>query len=190
MGALTLSDMYTKCARFVDESLGASTDATYTTKTNKMKDGINYAYLRVAKERWKPLYIDSSITLSTDLRFSTTALSETLNEIKKIEDENGYLVDYKRYDDTNYSCTSQSTADTLAVHYHYIPSELSSSTEVTVFPSNAIDETGLCYYGAYMYLFIDEEFSKAERWRVMYEEWWKNLVHNKGDEETIEDVNW
>jgi hypothetical protein len=143
----------------------------------------------VATDRWKPTYIDS-ITLTTDLRFSTTGLTKQLNEMVSISDSDGYLIDYSRYDDTKYSCTSQTTADALSVEYNYIPSALSSATDVTVFPNAAIDETGLCFYGAYMYLFVEEEFSKAEKWKNLYEQWLYKVPNNKGDSESITDVMW
>jgi hypothetical protein len=173
---MTLDEMFIECVRQANVTIAKTGSAylgTSLTAVNKFKSGINYAYLKICREKWMPRYHED-VTLDADLQFDVEDLGKTFNGIINILDSDENDIDYIEKDDSIIRCPKESAGDIVTPYYFYLPNELADLTDVPVFPVRAVDHKILCYMGTYYYFSIDED-TKADIWLNLFNDGFANI---------------
>ena len=170
-----LQQLYEKCALYTDETIG---NPPYTGDTltiiNKFKDGINYAYRKIAREKWKPIHSEN-VTVDSNGRFNYVNLTYEFNDVDKIIDNNGNEIYWKYYSDSLIECPTVNN-NTVTIFYYYIPNELSDITDIPVI---RVSPEILSYMGAFQYFNIEND-PQATQWLALFnEEYDKIYKHAK-----------
>lgn len=186
MSNMTLQQMLEKVAMYTRREIGSS---PYTGESldivNKITDGINYAYIKICKEKYKLIHKEN-VTLDSNLQFNTDSLSKTLFEIEKVTYDELPLK-FHFVDDTTCYIPDGYQSGIYEVIYSYIPAELSNLTDKPVFPDGAIDNKIFCYYAAYHYLNIEID-SSAVTWLNLFNEAFSKIRQRKGASKQVKSI--
>lgn len=179
---MTLDKMLQETAVYTGESIG---DAPYSGSalaiTNIFKSAINYAYKRIAREKWMPFYSED-VELDANLQFAVASLTKKFNGIKKIEDSDGDEIIWEMATDGTIECPYEEAEDDVTVTYFYIPDDLSSANDEPVIPNAQADHKLLCYYAAFQYLVTEEEpDEQVNRWLGLWNEGYFEITQNTGE---------
>jgi hypothetical protein len=86
---MTLFDMYKKCMAFIGEtSWTGDTTGDYGAMVNSFKDGINDAYMEVARDKYKLDY-EEDVYLSSDLVIDLNTLEKPFLRLIRVLDTDG-----------------------------------------------------------------------------------------------------
>jgi hypothetical protein len=186
MANLTLQQMIDKVAMYTRREIGAS---PYTGENldivNKIKDGINYAYEKICKEKYRLSYTQD-ITLDSNLEYDTSNLTKTLLEIKKINYDNlNYRFEFM--DDDVIRIPDGTSGTTYEITYTYVPTVLSDLTDKPEFKEGQIDDTIICYYAAYHYLNIEID-SSSITWLNLFNEGFEKIRDRKGASKKVKSL--
>lgn len=188
MANLTLQQMIDKVAMYARREIGS---APYTGDNldvvNKIIDGINYAYEKICKEKYR-LYYSEQITLDSNLRYDTANLTKTLWEIDSIKISN-YMYQFEFVDDTVIVVPDGAEGVTFDIKYSYIPSSftISSLTGKPAFRDGQIDNTIMCYYATYHYLNIEID-SSSVTWLNLFNEGFSKIRESKGSSKKVKSL--
>lgn len=182
MQNLTLDQMIQETATYVDEDIGSSPYSGDVLKiVNKIVSGINYAYIKTSKEKWKP-FVKESVVVGVDNTVDTTSFTNTFNGVRKITDVSGNEIKYSFVDSITLEMFGASAGDTVYFTYYYIPDELSVSdlTAKIIQPNGAIDNKILCFYGAYHYLTTEND-AQASYWLNLFNDGFDSITQQRGE---------
>lgn len=186
MANLTLQEMITKVAMYTRREIGL---APYTGDNldiaTKITDGINYAYEKICKERYR-LYFTEEITLDSNLQYDTSNLTKTLFEIDSIKiDTCSY--EFEFIDDTTLYMPYGTVGNTYTIKYSFIPNKLSEMTDKPLFKDGQIDSSILCFYASYHYLNIEID-SSSVTWLNLFNDAFENIRESKGKSKKVKSI--
>jgi hypothetical protein len=174
--------MIQETAVYVNEDIGTSPYTGDNLKiANKIISGLNYAYMKICKEKWKP-FIRETVTLGADGTIDLTGLDETFNGIRNLQDASDTEIAFRYVDNTTLEVAQGKENDTVYLTYFYVPAELSGSTLTgkIVLPEGVVNNRVLCFYSAYQYLTIEND-SYAGYWLNLFNDGFDNISQSRGE---------
>lgn len=188
---MTLDEMIQECASYTDnsEDIGvAPYSGDALTMANKYVSAINYAYKKIAKERFRLDYSEG-IVLDANLEFSLSSLTKTFYKMVSVENSDEKEISWGLRPGNKVRCPNETAADTVTVFYYYIPADLviTTLTGTMLFPGEAVDPKIPCYYAAYLYFKIDDD-ERSEIWLPLWNDGYDSIRQNRGETEVTEDV--
>lgn len=184
---MTLDEMIQQCATDVDESPLSKSGGIYMgdalVKANKFISGINYAYWKIAREKY-PIRYSETVTLDDKRSFLTTSLiKQPFIKIAYIEDADGNVIAWTEKLIDTVQCPNQQAGNQVTVKYSYLPSKLINLTDTPLFPESKVDHRILCYFGDFEFLNIETDDAsgiKAQMYLALFNDGFDSISASSG----------
>lgn len=191
---MTLDDLIQLCVTDCDETPLNKTDASssvistaYTgdalTIAKKFKNAINFAYRKIAREKYWFTHSET-MTLDADLNFLSTGLTYKLLKITRIENSDEDEVFWTQGVGSKIKCSYNEEGDVVTVFYRYIPADLTALTDEPAFPEGKVDHRTLCYYADFEFLTTETDAAsrnRAQTWLALFNGGFKDIDQGIGE---------
>lgn len=157
----------------------ADTDATNVQTKEILKDGINAAYLKIAREKLAFEYTETITPINQEIDFKS--LANTFLKLKSINVNGAPLLCDIEMDKIKVFADGE-----VKITYYYLPKELENDLDISGLPPN-IEHRSLCYYAAFHYLNIDGD-ETASKWLSLWEDLFKNMNTIKFEQTQVVNV--
>lgn len=188
---MTLDELIKQCSYDTDETQITS---PYTgddlTIVTKYVAGINYAYQKICRERFR-LYTSDTVTLDANQSFDISMLMNPCIEIVAVETAPNYEIPWKRRFGNSVYVPGMSENDSVIVSYAYVPPRLTldSLDDSPLLPEHKVDHRILCYYADFEYLKIEVDAvsrNRADTWLALFNDGFDRIVSNFGEVRQIQ----
>jgi hypothetical protein len=171
---MTLEELIRETAIYLDETLTFQNgDFLEVDVVNKIKKGLNFAYMKICKE--------GVIRKTKDIT-NNYELEDNVLEVEKVTVND---IDYQ-FDIINNKVVYWSDKPATLTYIH-VPPEMLSYTDIPEFPSRIIDHNILCFYSAFFCYNIDSNPS-AGQWLSMWEDEFKKIKCKRFSNNAIQQV--
>jgi hypothetical protein len=184
---MTLFDMYKKCMAFIGEtSWTGDTTGDYGAMVNSFKDGINDAYMEVARDKYKLDY-EEDVYLSSDLVIDLNTLEKPFLRLIRVLDTDGNETAWEKMPGNMVYCKDMKEEDFAKVEYRYMPDPLAVLTDTPVIPESAISHLSFCYAGVEQYYLSEENVKRAAYWHQKWLEALSKVTDERHEHTVLKD---
>lgn len=173
---MNLAEMLIECSINIDEQ-----DNLTTETIAKLKTGLNYAYQKIAREKFM-LDTKEEVVLDANKEFSLSSLTKEFLQIIGVFDENCLLNSI--LSNGKIKVPSKQEGDSVTVVYYYLPDKLVDNEDIPEFPEGAVDPKIMCFYASYYYFSIDDD-PKMDIWLSMFNDGFRGIRQNRGEIEQV-----
>lgn len=160
---MKLSEMIERAKELLDKN---DTDTAFE---KALKNGINTAYLIVARDKWRPVMREEVNIEDGTVKIKN--LTKTFVSLKSAYTSGGFRLGAWAGKDAVHFPPWATSAE---IEYFYLPAPLSADDDEPVIPESAVDAYAYIYFAVARYYNIKNQHAEASVWDTRY----RNIIDN------------